>query len=169
MEKNKLPEKIAITVSDDVFIAGNTLLAPFKKFTGRVGFTTIGNIEIGKELYKTRIYVFVSQVITKKIKTKERKSRISKSGKYKSIRHLIETLIKEDRNTTKEKVDKIVKQEYPTSSYITNPTGSHWSWYQTHIAHRGRFTIITAPPWARGLDDRMKNKMQKRKEEREDK
>jgi hypothetical protein len=86
----------------------------------------------------------------------ERTSRISKSGKFRNLRHLVETLVAADKNISKEKVDAAVKKEFPDSAYITNSSGSHWPWYKCHIITKGHFTQIDTPSWAKGLDKKPK-------------
>jgi len=86
----------------------------------------------------------------------ERTSRISKSGKFRTLRHLVETLIAANKDISQEKVDAAVKKEFPDSAYITNSSGSHWPWYKCHIITKGHFTQIDAPSWAKGLDKKPK-------------
>lgn len=91
-----------------------------------------------------------------KVSKVERKSRVSKSGKFRNLRHLVETLIAANKDITQDKVDAAVKKEFPDSSYITNPTGTHFPWYRCHIVNHGRFTQIDTPSWAKGLDKQKK-------------
>lgn len=71
----------------------------------------------------------------------------STSGKYKSVRHLMEILFKKNKSITNEQAKKIVKKEYPNSKYLKSNT-THFPWYRTHIAHRGEFKTIEPPEWA---------------------
>lgn len=111
-------------------------------------------------------------IIVKKSKRKERKSRISKSGKWRNLRHMIESMIIKNRNITQEEVDAAVKKEFPVSKYITNSIGTHWPWYYCHIISKGRFTQIEAPSWAKGLDVKKEKKAKdipKKEEKKKDK
>lgn len=61
-------------------------------------------------------------------------SRISKTGKYTSIRHMMESLFRDDKELTFDKVIKVVKREYPNSAYNRN----HFSWYHNKIVSNGK-------------------------------
>lgn len=97
----------------------------------------------------------MSKIKEVKLKGKvEHKSRISKSGKFKNIRHLIETLAIEDRAVSQDKVDAAVKKEFPDSSYILK--GNHWPWYKCKIITKGEFTQMPSPLWAKNASKQPK-------------
>jgi len=81
------------------------------------------------------------------VKTCVRKSRISKSKKYKSIRHMMEAMFYKNQNFTSEEAMKLMKKEYPDSAYVKS---NHFPWYHTKIANCREFTIIDPPKWAKG-------------------
>jgi len=86
----------------------------------------------------------MSKVIEKKggKKTKEKKggkpkkvsTRISKSGKYTSIRHMMEQILAKTPDITSEKVIPMVKKEYPNSAFKPN----HLAWYRGKIVKQGK-------------------------------
>lgn len=84
----------------------------------------------------------------KPAKKTEKKSRASKSGKYKSIRHMMETLFYKNQNLTADDAMKIAKKEFPDSKYVES--GNHFTWYHTHIVNMKEFTVIEPPKWAKG-------------------
>ena len=71
-----------------------------------------------------------------------------KTGKFKSIRHLLETLFAKNKDLTKEEGDIAVKKHFPTSRWVT--FDSQWGSYFTRIRSHGEFKTITAPKWAQG-------------------
>lgn len=62
-------------------------------------------------------------------KTKKTSTRISKSGKYESIRHMMEALFKGNKKLESEEAVKAVKKEYPASAF----NGKHFAWYKAKI------------------------------------
>jgi len=66
---------------------------------------------------------------TKKAATKKVSSRISKSGKYSSIRNLMESLFAKNKEVSFEDALKTVKKEYPNSKF----NKQHFGWYRTQI------------------------------------
>ena len=89
-------------------------------------------------------------------------SRESKSGKYKSIRHLMEVLFFKDKELTKEEALKIVKKEYPGSGFAEERS-NHFSWYHTHIVNLREFVVIEPPKWANGGGAKIKKRDHKKK------
>lgn len=66
-------------------------------------------------------------------KTTKPSSRISKSGKFKSIRHLMENLLAKNKKLTFEKANESVLKEYPDSKF----NNVHFSWYKNKIVSHG--------------------------------
>lgn len=85
---------------------------------------------------------------TKKKSTAKKSTRLSKSGKYKSVRHLVETIFARKKDTTAEAMEKEVKKEYPQSAFTAK---THYPWYKTRIVNRREFvTDVKVPKWAKG-------------------
>jgi len=84
----------------------------------------------------------------KKVEKKiEKKTRVSRSGTYKSIRHMMETMFYKNQDFSSDEAMKIVKKEFPDSAYVNS---NHFPWYHTHIVNLKEFTIIEPPKWAKG-------------------
>lgn len=64
---------------------------------------------------------------------KERKSRVSKSGKFNSIRALVESLIKKNKDMEFAAMEKEIKKEYPDSKF----NNKHYAWYRNDILVKG--------------------------------
>lgn len=62
-------------------------------------------------------------------KPKKASTRISKSGKFKSIRHLMETLLAKNKNLDYKKAEEAVLREYPNSKF----KNTHFGWYKNKI------------------------------------
>ncbi len=60
------------------------------------------------------------------IKGRKLPERLSKSGKYKSIRALAFYLFDKDKNVSKEKMIKVMEKEYPESKFADG----HFAWYK---------------------------------------
>ena len=88
---------------------------------------------------------------TKKVSPKKQsKEQLkSKSGKYRSVRHLLETLFSKNKELTKEEARAAVKKEFPDSKYLRT-TKTHFSWYKSHILNHREFVTIDPPSWAKG-------------------
>ena len=71
------------------------------------------------------------------------------SKKFKSVRHLLETLFAKNKNTTKEEAKKAVKKSFPDSKYLRTAK-THYPWYKSHIVNHGEFVTIDPPKWAMG-------------------
>ncbi len=85
---------------------------------------------------------------TKKKGTAKKSTRLSKSGKYKSTRHLVESLFAKKKDMSAEDMEKAVKKEYPKGAFTAK---THYPWYKTRIVNRGEFvTEVKAPKWAKG-------------------
>lgn len=65
--------------------------------------------------------------------TKTKSTRISKSGKFTSIRHLMEETLKKNKSISFEDAAKIVLKEYPNSAFKQN----HLAWYKSRIITLG--------------------------------
>jgi hypothetical protein len=99
----------------------------------------------------------VSKPATKKSSKKTaKKTRVqrpkSKSGNYKNIRHLMESLFAKKKDATAEETTKVVKKEFPTSAF----NNSHYSWYKTHIVNKREFIHEAKPKWAKGTQAKIK-------------
>jgi hypothetical protein len=58
-------------------------------------------------------------------------ARKSHSGKYTSIRALVFALFNKKPTITKKEMEKILKDEYPTSNFFSsNGKGGHFTWYK---------------------------------------
>jgi hypothetical protein len=92
-----------------------------------------------------------------------KKTRMSKSGKFKNLRHLIETVFAKNKGAEKKDIDKIVKVEYPGSAFLkVGPQNTHFNWYRAHIVGKGEFTQVPAPSWAKDIDKSPKKKKDKK-------
>jgi len=81
----------------------------------------------------------------KKSAKKERVPREqSKSGKYVSIRHLMETLFAKNQDLEKDAAIAAVKKEFPKAAFLANP-GSHFGWYKSHIVSHGEYKHVEKP------------------------
>lgn len=85
--------------------------------------------------------------VKSKVAAKEKSK--SKSGKYKSVRHLLETLFFKNKELTKDEAKAVVKKEFPDSKYLRT-TKTHFSWYKSHILNHREFVTIDPPSWAKG-------------------
>ena len=111
---------------------------------------------VGKEL-KKKSTKKVEKKSTKKIAKKAAKKTAKHighskpecaTGKFKSIRNLLETLFAKNKDLSKEDADVAVKKHFPKSQWVK--VGTHFTWYKSHIVNRGEFLTITAPKWASG-------------------
>lgn len=83
----------------------------------------------------------------KEIRSGPRKTkRTSASGKYKSVRNMMEILFAKNKKITEDEVWPIVVKEYPESSWVINDT-NHYSWYRTTIVSNKEFVTIDPPKW----------------------
>lgn len=58
-------------------------------------------------------------------------SRLSKSGKYNSVKELVFSLLDANPNIRKQDVDKEVAKEYPTARFLKHDTKrGHFAWYK---------------------------------------
>ena len=62
-------------------------------------------------------------------KPKKASTRISKSGKFKSIRHLMESLLSKTPKLEYKKAEEAVLREYPNSKF----KATHFGWYKNKI------------------------------------
>ena len=85
----------------------------------------------------------------KATKKTDKKSRASKSGKYKNIRHLMETLFAKKKDMELGDALPLIKKEFPNSAFTDNPN-THFAWYRSKIVSHREFTIVSAPAWAKG-------------------
>lgn len=69
-------------------------------------------------------------------------SRISLSGKYKSIRNLIETLLNNNSKTTLIEAIKIIEAEYPNSAFLRDAY-RQWAYYKSMILKSGQWQTVT--------------------------
>jgi len=109
----------------------------------------------------------VSKKNNKKASKKEGKKKESsrpkgKSGKFKTIRHFMESLFAKNKNLTKEEAGKLMAKEFPNSAWVD---GTHFPWYKNHIVNHGRFFHMTAPKWAEGLGKTGGKKSDKKKKQ----
>jgi hypothetical protein len=86
---------------------------------------------------------------SKKVSTQRPKS---KSGNYKNIRHLMESLFAKSKDLTVEAATKVVKKEFPISAF----NNAHYSWYKTHIVNKREFIHESVPKWAKGHSAKIK-------------
>ena len=83
------------------------------------------------ELDKNSINVInkvLNNLLIKKVKKQKKKSL---SGKYTSLRNMVEILFAKNKNTTYEEMAELVKTEYPDSSFLNNK--GNYTWYKTTI------------------------------------
>lgn len=71
--------------------------------------------------------------------------RLSKSKRYKSIRHLAEILFANNPNITLEDFRDAMKREYPKSATAGIKCYGHYCWYRHHLKMQGRFRCIPRP------------------------
>ena len=83
--------------------------------------------------------------------------RLSKSGKYNSVKELVFSLLDKNPNIRKQEVDKEVAKEYPTARFLKHDSKrGHFAWYK----HRYMRQKLEEPT----LTSRMANaKVRKRK------
>lgn len=88
--------------------------------------------------------VAAKKVVSKKVVKKEKAAKRpqSKSGKYKNIRHLLETLFHKNPNLTSEEAMQEVKKEFPGSKYVAS---NHYPWYRTHIISKNEWVHFDKP------------------------
>lgn len=89
----------------------------------------------------------------------------STSGKYKSVRHLLEMLFAKNKDLARDEAKAIVKKEFPDSKYLRT-TKTHFSWYKSHIVGHGTFITIDPPAWTKG-GPKVKKIQRKEKEEQQ--
>ena len=66
--------------------------------------------------------------------------RKAKSGKFRSVRALVFSLLEKNQNIDREEVEKIVMKEYPQSNFVhKNGKGGHFPWYK-HIFLKSKLT-----------------------------
>lgn len=77
---------------------------------------------------------------SKKKATTEKKTRVqrakSTSGKYKSVRHLMEVIFAKNADMAYDKIEAHVKKEFPSSKFQK----THYSWYKNQIISHSRTT-----------------------------
>ena len=57
--------------------------------------------------------------------------RLSKSGKWNSVKELVFSLLEKNPNIRKQEVDKEVEKEYPTASFLKHgEKRGHFAWYK---------------------------------------
>ena len=83
--------------------------------------------EIDKNSIKV-IDKILNNLLVKKIKKQKNKSL---SGKYTSLRNMVEILFAKNKNITYEEMAQLVKEEYPSSSFLNNK--GNYTWYKTTI------------------------------------
>lgn len=94
---------------------------------------------------------------------KDESSRISKSGKYTSLRNLMETLFAKKKDAGLDEVTKTVKAEYPGCSFLSGGrTQKRFGWYKSHIVGHGEFNTISAPAWTKGAKAKVKTSTKKK-------
>lgn len=69
-------------------------------------------------------------------------SRISLSGKYRSVRNLIETLLDDNPKTSIIEAMKAVEEEYPNSAFLQDAY-RQWAYYKSVILKSGEWLTIT--------------------------
>ncbi len=102
-----------------------------------------GNIMAKKASKKTadkKTVKKTSTKVAKKSTTKEKKF-VSKSGNYKNVRHLMETLLKKNASISYADAEKIVKNEFPMSKYAK----PDWSWYRNKIVSHNEWRHVEPP------------------------
>ena len=102
-----------------------------------------------KETVKKEKKATAKKAVAKKGKKASAKKEVkhreeSKSGKYKSIRHLMETAFAKNMEMTKAEAIEVVKKEFPNASFLVNPT-SHFGWYKSHIVSKGEWKHVEKP------------------------
>ena len=75
-----------------------------------------------------------------------RTKRTSVSGKYKSVRNMMEILFAENKDISEDDVWDILIEEYPESSWVVNDS-NHYPWYKSTIVSNKEFTTIDPPKW----------------------
>lgn len=84
-----------------------------------------------------------------KLKKRKRK-RSSESGKYSSLRNMMEVLFAENPDISDEELLVAAAEEYPESKIAQG--SYHQAWYRTHIVSRKDFRTLTPdqiPDWAK--------------------
>ncbi len=78
-----------------------------------------------------------------------KKNRMSVSGTFKNIRHLLEEIFATNKNITRTEVIKQVKIEFPDSKLVTEDKPVNYAWYTNFIIKKKEFKYISAPKWAK--------------------
>lgn len=99
-----------------------------------------------KEVTKKKKKVDIEAAI-KKLQKRKKKKRASESGKYFSLRNLMEMLFAEDPNIDDLAILRRVAAEYPESKMAQG--SYHQAWYRTHIVSKKEFKTIELPEWAK--------------------
>jgi hypothetical protein len=112
-----------------------------------------GTVKKKKPVKKVATKKSTKKVVAKKTERTPREQ--SKSGNFKSIRHLMEVSFAKNKDLTKDEAIAIVKKEFPKASFIINPT-SHFGWYKSHIVGKYEFKHVDAPKWTKGVRAKIK-------------
>lgn len=91
-----------------------------------------------------RIALYANNVAGNGDSTRGPRCNDSKSGRYKSIRHLSEVLFSKNPALTVSEFQKAVMKEYPTSSIAGITCYAHFCYYRHHIVVQKRFQYLTA-------------------------
>ena len=86
-------------------------------------------MKVKKSVKKVAAKKATAKKAEKKTTAKKVSSRISKSGKFTSIRNLMESLFAKNKEVKFEECLKIVGKEYPASKF----NKQHYGWYRTQI------------------------------------
>jgi len=79
---------------------------------------------------------------------------VCKTGQFKTIRHLLESMFTKKEGLTKDEGDAAVKKHFPTSRWVT--FGSQWGSYYNRIHQHREFTTIDPPKWTKGAMAKIK-------------
>lgn len=95
----------------------------------------------------TTIALFVNKQLRPADTDGPRSRSISKSGKYRSIRHLAECLFAEKSDLDLKSFKKAMKEEYPKSPSGGISCYNHFSYYRHKLVKQGLFQCIPVPEW----------------------
>ncbi len=95
-----------------------------------------------------RIAIFVDDVANTGDHSRgPRTQQLSTSKKFKSIRHLAESLFSKNPNLTVQQWKQTMQKEYPKSESAGIKCYGHFCWYRHHLVLQGRFRCIERPSW----------------------
>ncbi len=95
-----------------------------------------------KKVDKKKSTEKVTKKVAKKVEKKgSNKKFVSASGKYKNVRHLMETLFKKNASTLYDDTEKTVKKEFPMSKFAK---GDH-AWYKNKIVSHNEWRHVEPP------------------------